>query len=158
MSLAEYRRKRDFRRTSEPGPTRGRERDRERMFVVQHHLASHEHDDFRLELDGVLRSWAVPKRVSRQYGVRRLAVEVEDHPLDYADFEGAIPKGSYGAGMGSIWDRGTWEPEGDPHQGLERGKLVFSLAGEKMKGRWSLVRMRTDDDKPQWLLARMKKA
>jgi bifunctional non-homologous end joining protein LigD len=85
-------------------------------------------------------------------------VEVEDHPLAYATFEGEIPAGSYGAGTVSRWDHGTWEPEDDPHEGLARGKLVFTLAGEKLKGRWSLIRMRTDDRKPQWLLTRMPKA
>jgi bifunctional non-homologous end joining protein LigD len=158
MSLSEYRRKRDFRNTPEPGPSRRRSSDDALSFVVQHHLASHEHDDFRLELDGVLKSWAVPRRVSRKHGVRRLAVEVEDHPLEYGKFEGEIPKGQYGGGTVKIWDAGTWESEGDPHEGLERGKLVFTLNGDKMKGRWSLVRMRTDDSKPQWLLTRLSKS
>lgn len=159
MSLTEYRRKRDFTRTPEPGPKRKALPKHDPIFVVQHHLASHEHDDFRLELDGVLKSWAVPKRVSRKHGVRRLAVEVEDHPLEYAGFEGEIPAGSYGAGTVSQWDIGTWASEGDPHEGLRRGKLVFTLTGDKMKGRWSLIRMRTDDErKPQWLLTRMPKA
>ena len=155
MSLTEYRRKRDFRKTPEPGPSRRKSNDDALSFVIQHHLASHEHDDLRLELDGVFKSWAVPKRVSRKHGVRRLAVEVEDHPLEYGEFEGEIPKGEYGAGTVKIWDRGTWESESDPREGLRRGKLVFTLAGEKMKGRWSLIRMRTDDSKPQWLLTRL---
>lgn len=155
MSIDEYRRKRDFRRTSEPGPSERKSDESALSFVIQHHLASHEHDDLRLELDGVLKSWAVPRRVSRKHGVRRLAVEVEDHPLEYGEFEGEIPKGEYGAGTVKIWDRGTWHSEGDPHEGLRRGKLVFTLAGGKMKGRWSLIRMRTDDSKPQWLFTRL---
>lgn len=158
MSLTEYRRKRDFDKTPEPGPSRRKSKDGALSFVIQHHLASHEHDDLRLELDGVLKSWAVPKRVSRKHGVRRLAVEVEDHPLEYGKFEGEIPKGEYGAGTVKIWDSGTWESESDPHEGLRRGKLVFTLSGDKMKGRWSLVRMRTEESKPQWLLTRLSKA
>ena len=153
MSLAEYRRKRDFARTSEPKGAVGRRKPRVRSFVVQHHLASHEHDDLRLELDGVLKSWAVPKRVSKEKGVRRLAIEVEDHPLSYATFEGTIPKGEYGAGTVKIFDHGTWEPEGDPREGLASGKLVFTLHGEKLKGTWALVRIE-EGDKPQWLLMR----
>jgi bifunctional non-homologous end joining protein LigD len=153
MSLAEYRRKRDFKRTSEPKGAVARRKPKTLRFVVQHHLASHEHDDFRLELDGVLKSWAVPKRVSRTRGVRRLAIQVEDHPLGYAAFEGVIPKGQYGAGTVSRWDEGTWEPIGDPHEGLAEGKLVFTLQGDRLKGRWALVRIE-EGNKPQWLLMR----
>jgi bifunctional non-homologous end joining protein LigD len=153
MSLAEYRGKRDFARTREPKGVVARRKPKALSFVVQHHLASHEHDDFRLELDGVLKSWAVPKRVSRARGVRRLAIEVEDHPLSYASFEGTIPKGSYGAGTVERWDHGMWEPDGDPHEGLEEGKLVFTLHGEKLEGRWALVRIE-EGSKPQWLLMR----
>ena len=153
MSLAEYRRKRDFARTAEPKGAVGRRKPKVLSFVVQHHLASHEHDDLRLELDGVLKSWAVPKRVSTTKGVRRLAIEVEDHPLSYATFEGTIPKGEYGAGTVRIFDHGIWEPHDDPHEGLEQGKLVFTLRGEKLKGTWALVRIE-EGDKPQWLLMR----
>jgi bifunctional non-homologous end joining protein LigD len=153
MSLADYRRKRDFKRTSEPRGAVVRRKPKALSFVVQHHLASHEHDDLRLELDGVLKSWAVPKRVSTTKGVRRLAIEVEDHPLSYASFEGTIPKGSYGAGTVKRFDHGTWEPHGDPHEGLESGKLVFTLHGTKLKGTWALVRIE-EGDKPQWLLMR----
>lgn len=153
MSLTEYRRKRDFKRTSEPKGAVVRKKPKALTFVVQHHRASHEHDDFRLELDGVLKSWAVPKRVSRTKGVRRLAIEVEDHPLGYATFEGTIPKGEYGAGTVKRWDHGTWECDGDPREGLEQGKLVFTLHGEKLKGRWALVRIE-EGSKPQWLLMR----
>lgn len=158
MGLQEYRRKRKFGVTAEP---RGRKEKSTtgRSFVVQHHLASHEHHDFRLELDGVLKSWAVPKLVSKTAGVRRLAVEVEDHPLAYGSFEGRIPEGEYGAGTVSIYDSGTWEPEGDPHQGLRDGKLSFALHGKKLKGNWVLVRTSEAENrtKPQWLLIKRKR-
>lgn len=154
MGLREYRRKRDFRITPEPaGRVRGRRT--RRIFVVQHHFASREHYDFRLELDGVLRSWAVPRGPGTKPGDKRLAVEVEDHPLDYAEFEGTIPEGEYGAGEVYRWDRGTWEPSGDPRVSLERGSLDFVLRGRKLKGRWTLTRMREDPasaGKPGWLL------
>ena len=149
--LAEYNRKRDFHRTSEPS---GRvERGRGHSFVVQKHAARRLHYDFRLELDGVLKSWAVPKGPSFDPSVKRLAVEVEDHPLSYADFEGTIPHGEYGGGSVLVWDRGSWEPEGDPHKGLDKGHLRFALHGEKLSGTWNLVRTRRDPrGKPQWLL------
>lgn len=128
------------------------------IFVVQHHRASHDHHDFRLEHDGVLLSWAVPKHVSKTYGVRRLAVQVEDHPLDYATFVGTIPEGNYGAGTVERYDMGTWEPEGDVDEGLEKGKLSFTLHGDKLKGDWTLVRFKPREGespkKPQWLLMR----
>ncbi|MES2125226.1 MAG: DNA polymerase ligase N-terminal domain-containing protein [Gemmatimonadota bacterium] len=159
MALDEYRRKRKFTATTEP---RGKKAKSEsgRSFVVQHHLASHEHHDFRLELDGVLKSWAVPKLVSKVAGVRRLAVEVEDHPLAYGSFEGRIPEGQYGAGTVTIYDAGTWEPEGDARKGLREGKLEFVLHGKKLKGRWVLVRTREAEGrtKPQWLLIKRKAA
>lgn len=153
MALDEYRRKRTFTKTREPRGRTGSSASG-RVFVVQHHLASHEHHDFRLELDGVLKSWAVPKLVSTTPGVRRLAVQVEDHPLAYARFRGRIPDGAYGAGMVSTFDRGTWEPEGDPHEGLTSGKLAFRLKGRKLKGNWVLVRTArvAGHAKPQWLL------
>lgn len=153
MSLREYRRKRDFRRTPEPsggaaadGPGRG--------FVVQKHDASRLHYDFRLELDGTLKSWAVPKGPSLDPRVKSLAVHVEDHPLDYADFEGVIPPGEYGGGTVMVWDRGTWEPEGDPREGYRRGRLKFRLHGEKLHGGWALVRMsgQAGEDGKNWLL------
>ncbi|MGH7584425.1 MAG: DNA polymerase ligase N-terminal domain-containing protein, partial [Gemmatimonadales bacterium] len=141
MALAEYRKKRHFRKTTEPRGARPKKSSR-LIFVVQHHLASHEHHDFRLELDGALKSWAVPKLVSTEPGVRRLAVQVEDHPLEYATFKGRIPEGEYGAGTVDIYDHGTWIPDSDPHEGLEKGKLEFRLKGRKLKGGWVLVRTR----------------
>src|SRR5690606_10641549 len=111
-------------------------------FVVQKHAASRLHYDFRLELDGVLKSWAVPKGPSLDPAERSLAVEVEDHPLEYASFEGTIPKGEYGGGTVMVWDRGVWVPEGDPLKDYKQGKLKFHLEGEKLQGAWTLVRMR----------------
>ncbi|UXI69863.1 DNA ligase D [Tahibacter amnicola] len=149
MGLREYRRKRDFKATPEPaGAAR---RPPGHTFVVQLHHASHRHYDFRLELDGVLKSWAVPKGPSFDPSVKRLAMEVEDHPLDYADFEGDIPDGHYGAGHVDIFDKGTWEPEGDARRDLARGELKFTLHGEVLRGSWVLVRTRREG-KPQWLL------
>jgi bifunctional non-homologous end joining protein LigD len=142
MGLAEYKRKRNFRKTPEPAGKIQRSKG-ERQFVVQKHAASRLHYDFRLELDGTLKSWAVPKGPSLDPSVKSLAVHVEDHPLDYAGFEGVIPQGEYGGGTVMIWDRGAWEPEGDddPSTAYEKGKLKFTLHGEKLKGSWALVRM-----------------
>lgn len=166
--LTDYRRKRDFAATPEPAGGDGAAIGAGRGFVVQKHAARRLHYDFRLELDGTLKSWAVPKGPSLDPGEKRLAVEVEDHPLDYADFEGAIPRGQYGGGSVIVWDRGRWEPEGDPRQGLERGKLELRLHGEKLAGRWLLVRTRSRSDsgrrdsgrrdgggKPSWLLRKL---
>ncbi|HTF86962.1 MAG TPA: DNA ligase D [Planctomycetota bacterium] len=145
MSLTEYRRKRDFQRTSEPGPKLRKAVSTRRIFVVQHHFASHEHYDFRLEEAGVLKSWAVPKGPTMDPSIKRLAVEVEDHPLEYAKFHGRIPEGSYGAGVVKIWDNGTWIPEGDPAKDLAAGRISFELRGRKLKGRWTLVRMHASE-------------
>src|SRR5215213_11328006 len=139
MGLAEYHRKRDFGKTAEP---RGREHPSgaTRAFVIQKHDASHLHYDFRLELDGVLLSWAVPKGPSLDPSVRRLAVHVEDHPVEYGDFEGVIPKKEYGGGTVMVWDRGAWVPRSDPRAGYRKGDLKFHLFGEKLHGAWHLVR------------------
>src|ERR1700674_2342752 len=140
MALEEYKRKRDFSKTPEPaGKIRGR-KPRERFFCVQKHLASHLHYDFRLEHNGVLLSWAVPKGPSLDPSVRRLAMQVEEHPIEYGDFEGVIPEG-YGAGIVMLWDRGTWTPEvDDVDAALKKGDLKFTLNGYKLKGSWVLVR------------------
>ncbi|MBF9194740.1 non-homologous end-joining DNA ligase [Microvirga terrestris] len=150
--LAAYRAKRDFTKTSEPAGKASRHPGA--SFVVQKHDASRLHYDFRLELDGVLKSWAVAKGPSFVKGEKRLAVEVEDHPLQYGDFEGTIPNGQYGGGTVLLWDRGTWEPEGDPHEAYEKGRLTFRLDGEKLEGTWHLVRMakRPRERQPSWLL------
>ena len=160
--LREYDRRRDFERTPEPRgkrfktPRRTRSRESPSLqFVVQQHAARRMHWDFRLELDGVLKSWAVPKGPSLVAGERRMAVQTEDHPLEYAGFEGVIPKGEYGGGAVVVWDRGLWQPIDDPRRGLAKGKLDFTLAGEKLRGRWHLVRMRareSDRGKASWLL------
>jgi bifunctional non-homologous end joining protein LigD len=139
-SLETYRRKRDFRRTPEPKGRRGGAH-KALQYVVQKHDATRLHYDFRLEHAGVLKSWAVPKEPSYDPKDRRLAVQTEDHPLAYATFEGEIPEPEYGAGTVVIWDRGRWEPLGDPDRGLADGKLDFRLHGERLEGRWTLVRM-----------------
>ena len=128
-------------------------------FVVQKHWASRLHYDFRLELDGVLLSWAVPKGPSYDPSKMQMAIHVEDHPLDYASFEGTIPPRQYGAGTVIVWDRGTWEPEGDPRDGMAKGKLVFRLHGEKLAGLWELVRIAKPGDKQDaWMLFKKKDA
>jgi len=139
-SLDEYWKKRDFGATSEPKGKVAREAKR-LVFVIQKHAARRLHYDFRLELDGTLKSWAVPKGPSLDPHVRRMAVHVEDHPLGYANFEGVIPPGQYGAGTVIVWDRGEWVPLEDPRAGYRKGKLKFDLHGEKLRGRWNLVRM-----------------
>jgi len=139
MALEEYGRKRDFRKTPEPEGTVAAKRT-QRFFCVQKHLASHLHYDLRLEHDGVLLSWAVPKGPSLDPKTKRLAVHVEDHPVAYGDFEGVIPEG-YGAGIVMLWDRGTWTPEvDDVDAALKKGDLKFTLNGYKLKGSWVLVR------------------
>ena len=140
-ALGEYEAKRDFRETPEPAPAPAPGHKRP-IFVVQEHHATRLHYDFRLEAGGVLKSWAVTKEPSLDPAVKRLAVRVEDHPLAYAKFEGTIPAGHYGAGEVRIWDRGTFEPHGSVENGITAGRLSFSLHGEKLNGRYSLVRMR----------------
>lgn len=153
MSLREYQRKRDFQKTAEPsGRRESRGAAGTRRFVVQKHAASRLHYDFRLELEGTLKSWAVPKGVPFAHGEKRLAVHVEDHPLSYIGFEGPIPKGQYGGGTVMVWDQGTYEPASKtPAKDLAAGKLHFTLHGDKLRGEWYLVRLR---DEEQWLLIR----
>lgn len=149
MALTEYKKKRKFDKTPEPGPTKKTTKTG-RLFVVQKHRATQLHYDFRLEADGVLKSWAVPKGPSLDPTVKRLAMQVEDHPVDYAKFEGVIPEGEYGGGTVMVWDYGTYTPENadDVSQALKKGELKFSLNGKKLKGSWVLVRTRDR----QWLL------
>src|SRR3954465_2958790 len=157
MALEEYKKKRRFEATPEPPPKVGK-RD-EHRFVVQKHHASHLHYDFRLEMDGVLKSWAVPKGPSLDPGDKRLAMMVEDHPVSYFDFEGIIPEGNYGAGTVQGWDVGTWEPLGDAHAMLTKGDLKFRLDGEKLKGDFVLARMRSrrpGSKGNEWLLIKHK--
>jgi bifunctional non-homologous end joining protein LigD len=157
--LKEYRRKRDFSQTPEPRGGRARAA-RKLAYVIQKHAASHLHYDLRLELDGVMKSWAVPKGPSLDPSVKRLAMQVEDHPVEYNAFEGTIPKGEYGGGTVMLWDRGTYEYGGDdpnPIEGLrrgyEKGDFKFVLHGKRLKGSWVLVRIRRGEArKPQWLL------
>ena len=155
MPLKEYRRKRHFDRTSEPA---GRQSVKPGVrYLIQKHDASRLHYDFRLELGGVLKSWAVPKGPSLDPAVKSLAVHVEDHPLEYGSFEGTIPEGEYGGGTVMLWDRGTWQPEGDPVESYRRGKLVFTLNGERLKGGWALIRMggKAGQGGKNWLLKKI---
>ncbi|MDX9669835.1 MULTISPECIES: DNA ligase D [unclassified Pseudomonas] len=155
-NLDDYNRMRDFSATSEPAAVkrRGRSKATEHalQFCIQKHDASHLHYDFRLELDGALKSWAVPKGPSLDPKVKRLAVHVEDHPLDYATFEGSIPEGHYGAGDVIVWDRGVWIPLDDPAKAYAKGKLKFELQGEKLSGLWNLVRTHMPGKKENWFL------
>jgi bifunctional non-homologous end joining protein LigD len=156
-ALKLYKSKRDFSITSEPaeGGVPGKDA---LSFVIQKHWASRLHYDFRIELDGTMKSWAVPKGPSYDTHDRRMAVHVEDHPISYSDFEGTIPEKQYGAGKVIIWDKGTWEPEGNPHEGYRKGNLKFRLHGHKMHGNWVLVRMkgRGDERQEPWLLIKEK--
>lgn len=145
---------RDFAQT--PEPSGGKPKSRKPTFVVQKHQASHLHYDFRLEMEGVLKSWAVPKGPSFDPATKRLAMMTEDHPYDYGSFEGVIPQGNYGAGNVIVWDKGTWEflePGDDPVEALAAGKLTFRLKGKKLRGEWALVRIRGRSPRAnEWLL------
>ena len=146
MSLNEYQRKRDFKKTSEPeGEVAAGER---RIYVIQKHAASHLHFDLRLEMDGVLKSWAVPKEPPTSSGVKRLAVQVEDHPVEYASFEGTIPEGEYGAGTVEIWDKGTYQLVD-----RKENKLIIEINGAKLNGAYVLVRLK---DKKNWIFFKKK--
>jgi len=163
-TIRAYNAKRNFTATSEPKGTAAKAREKgrgkKRLFVIQKHAASHLHYDFRLEWDGVLKSWAVPKGPPLDLETKRLAMQVEDHPIGYARFEGVIPDGNYGAGTVMVWDIGTWENLGpEPGEGLRTGKLHFRLAGKKLKGEWALVKMHARNGKGnEWLLLKHGKA
>src|SRR5476651_890472 len=155
--LAKYQSMRDFSVTAEPSGKAKIAKAAGLRFVIQKHAATRLHYDFRLELDGTFRSWAVTRGPSLDPQDKRLAVEVEDHPLDYGDFEGTIPKGQYGGGTVQLWDRGYWETEGKaaPEQALKKGELKFVLEGEKLHGSWVLVRIRNNRSggkRTNWLL------
>lgn len=164
MGLQEYKRKRDFTKTPEPPPARAKGKKGARKtkaplsYLIQKHDATRLHYDFRLELDGVLLSWAVTRGPSLDPAEKRLAVRTEDHPLSYGSFEGTIPKGEYGGGTVMLWDTGYWEPKGDPRKGIRKGHLSFTLHGERLKGDWALIRMRTEDKRENWLLVKEKDA
>src|SRR5688500_11690803 len=153
-SLSTYRAKRSPDRTPEPVGTVSS--DSGHLFVVHKHAASHLHYDLRLEMDGVLASWAVPRGPSYDQADKRLAVHVEDHPLEYADFEGVIPAGNYGAGGMIVWDRGEWVPLEDWREGLVKGKLLFELKGYKLHGKWTLVKIKKTEK--EWLLIKERDA
>jgi bifunctional non-homologous end joining protein LigD len=154
MPLELYKRKRDFTKTPEPAPRTAAKRGRNLSYLIQKHDATRLHYDFRLELDGVLLSWAVTKGPSLNPADKRLAVRTEDHPLEYGSFEGTIPQGQYGGGTVMLWDTGTWEPREDPHAGLKKGHLKFALHGDRLKGGWDLIRMRGDAKREHWLLVK----
>ena len=156
--LAPYRAKRSLERTPEPSGSRqaGRDKAGGGLFVVHKHAARRLHFDLRLQMDGVLRSWAVPKGPSYDSADKRLAVLVEDHPLEYGDFEGLIPEGNYGAGAVIVWDRGRWIPVEDPVAGLAKGKLLFELRGHKLHGLWTLVKLKKGEK--DWLFIKERDA
>src|ERR1700683_1246045 len=160
-ALATYRKKRDFSKTAEPSGESAVAPSERLRFVVQKHAARRLHYDLRLELDGVFKSWAVTRGPSDDPADKRLAVEVEERPLDYGDFEGTIPSGEYGGGTVQLWDRGYWSPEGakTPEEGLRAGDFKFALDGERMHGSWVLVRMKHDRNggkRTNWLLIKHK--
>ena len=157
--LKAYRSKRNFTRTAEP-VGKARKSGKKLSYFIQKHAARQLHFDFRLEWNGALMSWAVPKGPSENPGDKRLAVHVEDHPIEYGTFEGTIPKGEYGGGTVLLWDRGTWAPHGDVDEAMKEGKLGFTLHGKRLKGDWALVRLRGRDKRDRgrdnWLLIKEK--
>lgn len=152
MSLEEYKKKRDFCKTCEPIDNRKFEKSEEkRIYVIQKHDATHLHYDLRLEIDNVLKSWAIPKSPPLKEGIKRLAVKTEDHPLSYADFEGRIPEGLYGAGTVEIWDRGDFKI-----LEKEENKIVIDINGEKLYGKYCLIKLKPKEDKKNWLFFKKK--
>lgn len=153
--LEKYKSKRDFEKTNEPNG-KDKSNEKEHRYVIQKHDATRLHYDFRLEHNGVMISFAVPKGPSFNPKDKRLAIRVEDHPLEYRNFEGTIPKGEYGGGVVQIFDRGSWEPLGDEDEMIKNGEIKFNLHGERLKGRWVLVRLKNDEEKENWLLIKEK--
>ncbi len=150
--LRKYLKKRKFDKTPEPKPTKIK-KSKKPIFVVQKHAARNLHYDLRLEIGGVLKSWAVPKGIPKKSGVKSLAIQTEDHPIEYASFEGKIPKGEYGAGTVKVWDKGSFELlEG----AVEKGHLQFKLRGDKLNGGYNLIKFRKEDNKNMWLIFRAK--
>lgn len=156
--LKDYNKKRHFDKTTEPEGNVSHKQSKRLRFVVHHHIASRDHYDFRLEWNGTMKSWAVPKGPSYHPTDKRLAIQVEDHPLDYRNFEGTIPKGEYGGGTVMIWDEGYWIPTIDAEQGFADGSLKFTLEGDRLKGDWALVHMRPRQGEKgnNWLLIKEK--
>jgi DNA ligase D-like protein (predicted 3'-phosphoesterase) len=151
MSLKEYESRRDFSKTGEPLGEVKPSNQKSRIYVIQKHKASHLHYDLRLEVDGVLKSWAVPKEPPQEPNVKRLAVKTEDHPIEYADFEGVIPEGEYGAGKVEIWDRGTFEPID-----VKENKIIFKIKGKKLNGNYCLIKLKPKTDQKNWLFFKKK--
>ena len=157
--LAAYQAKRDFSRTAEPSGRRAAKTSRAPRLIVQHHFATRDHFDLRLEIDGVLASWAVTRSPSANPSDKRLAVRTEDHPLSYAAFEGEIPKGEYGGGTVMLWESTTYSPlNGDPAEAVAKGEIKFLAHGERMRGGWVLVRMKTREKRENWLLIKERDA
>ena len=167
--LKEYNRKRDFEKTTEPQGNKAKnnvrnqtkkqlkENKKSLKFVVQHHIATRDHYDFRLEWQGVLLSWAVPKGPSYNSNDKRLAIQVEDHPLEYGNFEGTIPKGQYGGGTVMLWDTGSWKPSFDVDKGLKEGVLKFELYGKRLMGKWALIKLKDEaESQDNWILIKEK--
>jgi len=151
MSLKEYKSRRDFSKTEEPLEEVKPSNQKSGIYVIQKHKASHLHYDLRLEMDGVLKSWAVPKEPPQEPNMKRLAVKTEDHPIEYADFEGVIPEGEYGAGKVEIWDRGTFEPID-----IKEDKIIFKIKGKKLKGDYCLIKLKPKTDLKNWLFFKKK--
>ncbi len=151
MSLKEYKSRRDFSKTEEPLGEVKPSNQKSGIYVIQKHKASHLHYDLRLEIDGVLKSWAVPKEPPLEPNIKRLAVKTEDHPIEYADFEGVIPEGEYGAGKVEIWDRGIFEPID-----IKENKIIFKIKGKKLKGDHCLIKLKPRTDQKNWLFFKKK--
>jgi DNA ligase D-like protein (predicted 3'-phosphoesterase) len=152
MKLKDYKQKRDFKKSPEPGKSRAKKKNDRPVYVIQRHQASHLHYDLRLEEEGVLKSWAIPKEPPQEEGIKRLAVQTEDHPLGYEDFEGVIPEGQYGAGKVETWDKGDYVP-----LELTASKWIIEIRGEKLQGKYCLIKLKAKDSKDNnWLFFKLK--